>query len=407
MAAVLAITKKSKAGALVTYLALRTFDGPNHPDGCWPSQQAIAERAGLALRTVQKHLRKLVAKGLIERKRRCGKEGRGRTTDLYTFKEPESPEHAVPTPQTKAPPLCMLVRDQGAPPVHVSQPPSEDDQGEHLGTTNAPPLVAPVRLSVQELTKNRPPPPAPPARPELSAALAELAVPEVVVVELLDFFRDNDLNGKKTEATFARQLAEAAKAQGPEPVRDALAELAEGFTLGRCPENPAKLPAYFGPILARAVAKCEVQRQTTLAAAAKQRQREEQRKLGILDDATERQLQADKAEARDKEALADFQARERFKALPADEQDTLFQDALEGIGPGARTYARKAGPLSWLIWSHVRHTMEMQRAGPDANGEADGAVGPTPVEALPGARRTPPNKTRLAFGDLPAETLMT
>ena len=50
---------------------------------CIPSQSSIGEQTCMSVRTVQRHLKSLEAKGLITRAARFRPEGRGRTSDSY------------------------------------------------------------------------------------------------------------------------------------------------------------------------------------------------------------------------------------------------------------------------------------------------------------------------------------
>ena len=56
----------------------------NHETGvCYPGQKLIAQECSMSDRSVRRHLKNLEALGLIERRPRMRKEGRGRTSDEY------------------------------------------------------------------------------------------------------------------------------------------------------------------------------------------------------------------------------------------------------------------------------------------------------------------------------------
>lgn len=56
----------------------------NHETGmCFPGQELIAEECSMSVRTVRRHLKTLEDCGLLERRMRMSREGRGRTSDSY------------------------------------------------------------------------------------------------------------------------------------------------------------------------------------------------------------------------------------------------------------------------------------------------------------------------------------
>jgi len=134
------------AGVLRTYIALRSFDNPAQPGCCWPSQEAVAERAGLAVRTVRLHLAKLERGGYIRRERRCLPEGRGRASDVYTFEgNDDQPVNRLPVGEYDQPANMLPVKqgDQPASTLPVSHdqaadclPVGHSDQPANLCTTN-------------------------------------------------------------------------------------------------------------------------------------------------------------------------------------------------------------------------------------------------------------------------------
>jgi hypothetical protein len=78
---------------------------------CWPSQRAIAERAGRTDRTVRTILPLLEARGLITREHRHRDDG-GRTSDGFCLTPPEAPASAPPGNQDFRPPLEAQASDE-------------------------------------------------------------------------------------------------------------------------------------------------------------------------------------------------------------------------------------------------------------------------------------------------------
>jgi len=76
----------------------------NHETGvCFPGQKLIAKECCMSDRSVRRHLKNLEALGLIERRARMRKEGRGRTSDEYRiayFQGDNLSAYSGPTGQT-------------------------------------------------------------------------------------------------------------------------------------------------------------------------------------------------------------------------------------------------------------------------------------------------------------------
>lgn len=76
----------------------------NHETGvCYPGQKLLAKECSMSDRSVRRHLKNLEALGLVERRPRMRKEGRGRTSDEYRiafFQQDNVSTKSGPTGQT-------------------------------------------------------------------------------------------------------------------------------------------------------------------------------------------------------------------------------------------------------------------------------------------------------------------
>jgi len=305
------INRTCGGSAFYTYVVLRSFDNPQQPGECFPSVEAIAERSGLSVRSVKRHIAKLKAAGALIA------EGRGRHTNRYYFpfacRERGDSGTGVsgagdgsnvgttggPIKDVVGPTGGLtngVVRTTGGPikddvgptggPTTSNGDIYGDNPGHFVGPTGGltPPLTTPPLQGVPDQYPTTTAPVRTATRQDEPAESAQLPV---VVVEYLERHHV----GRETLDVLHGQLARAIAQHGEEPVKCALAELAHALGNGQRPSCPQKLPNYFAPMLARHVRQClrerrERERAEAQARAEKERmaqiarEAEERRRLG-------------------------------------------------------------------------------------------------------------------------------
>jgi len=256
------------AASFYVYVILRSFDNPEQPGECFPSLQAIAERSGLCVRSVKRHIAKLKAAGVLK------VQGRGRAPNRYYFPlvSGRKGQAEAPTPEpsdegnmgTTGVPTKPVMGTTGVPTKALEgtggvptngygdngcphKPTYGDNPWPFMGTPGvpSPPLTTPPSQGVpdhyQTTTASIR---STPTREDRAADDAGLPV---VVVEYVK----KEKVEREALDIFHGQLARARAEHGEQPVRRALAELAHALGNGQRPSCPQKLPNYFAPILER------------------------------------------------------------------------------------------------------------------------------------------------------------
>jgi len=238
-----AIPRLCGDGALKIYAAIRSFD--RRGGECFPSNQAIAQVAGVSDRTVRRYVKALKGAGLLSVERRPPERGRGNRSNRYRFPVPPAFTRTTGVPVNGADAERIPgqnrpeYQDRSAPNTRTEGVPHNRAGTEQEQQRHAPADVIPHLAAMREAV----------ARTGQKTASSS--------VDFVERATANDPATAKgvpaMAAIWSDLLRLAVEAHDAKPVRLALATLDAGILVGRRPADPLKLPAYFAPILERAI----------------------------------------------------------------------------------------------------------------------------------------------------------